>query len=67
MEKLQLKVVGMSCEGCENRISNALKLIDGVANVFAYHKEEKVIVELEKDVDKKIIIQKIEDLGFEVK
>ncbi len=66
MNKIKLNVSGMVCEGCENRIKNALKLIDGVEEVYASHKENTVKVELSKELNVKEIIDKIEDLGFEV-
>ncbi len=66
MNKIKLNVFGMVCEGCENRIKKALKLIDGVKEVYTSHKENTVKVELSKELNVKEIIDKIEDLGFEV-
>ncbi len=37
MEQLQLKVSGMSCTGCEQRIERALGNIDGVVRSQASH------------------------------
>lgn len=33
MKELRLKINGMMCGGCENRVKNALSEIDGVENV----------------------------------
>ena len=33
MEEINLKVQGIMCGGCENRIKNALKAIEGVKEV----------------------------------
>ena len=38
MEKVIVKVKGMSCTGCENRIKNALSDIEGIKKVDANHK-----------------------------
>ena len=59
MNKLELKVEGMVCTGCENRLKN-------VKNVEASFMEKKVIVEFVKNIDKSEIIEKIKDLGFKV-
>lgn len=66
MEKIELNVKGMMCEGCENRIKNVVKSIDGVSAVKADHTLGKVEVELKKEVDAKVIKEKIEDIGYEV-
>lgn len=62
-----IKVEGMMCEGCENRVQNVLSQIDGVEKVIANHKEGIVTVKSNNEVDKNIIKEKIEDIGYEVK
>lgn len=62
-----IKVEGMMCEGCENRVQNVLSQIDGVEKVIANHKEGIVTVKANNEVDKNIIKEKIEDIGYEVK
>ena len=66
MKSIELKVEGMVCEGCENRVKNALKLIDGVNEVEASYINGEVIVKADESVDIIKIKEKIEDLGFEV-
>lgn len=66
MDTLTIKVKGMVCNGCENRIQNALKTIDGINEVFADYKQELVTVKVNREFDKNVIYEKIEDLGFEV-
>lgn len=61
-----IKVNGMVCEGCENRVQNALKNIEGVENVIANHNNGTVTVTSEEKVSKSIMEEKIEDIGFEV-
>ncbi len=64
--ELILKVQGMMCSGCENRIQNVLKTIDGVENVSANHETGTVTVSSSKEIDKSAIAEKIEDIGYEV-
>ena len=66
MKELVFNVKGMMCKGCENRVENALKNIDGIEDVKADHNLEQVKVTLSKDVNKEQIINKIEDIGYEV-
>ncbi len=61
-----IKVKGMVCTGCESRIQNALKRIDGIEEVHADHARELVTVKTSLEIDKNVIYEKIEDLGFEV-
>lgn len=67
MKELVFKVEGMMCNGCENRVQNALKTIDGVEKVVANHTDGTVTVTLNKEIDKENIKEKIEDIGYEVK
>lgn len=66
MKEITIKVEGMVCNGCENRVQNALKTIDGVEDVIANYKEGTVVVHLKEEVTEDIIKEKIEDIGFEV-
>lgn len=65
MKEIKTKVNGMVCEGCENRVKNALSTIDGVENVEASHKTGIVTVISDKEIEKSVIEEKINDLGFE--
>ncbi len=67
LNQLIFKVEGMMCGGCENRVQNALKTIDGVDDVKANHVNGTVTVTLNKEIDKNVIKEKIEDIGYEVK
>lgn len=66
MKEKIINVKGMACSGCEKRIINALKTIDGVENVTADHNTGKVTITSYEDVLENVIEEKIEDLGFEV-
>ena len=67
MKELVIKIEGMMCTGCENRVQNAVKTIDGVEEVIANHNDGTVKVTLNKEVDEKVIEEKLEDIGYEVK
>ena len=66
MKELKLKVEGMVCEGCENRVKSAISLMDGVGNVDANHNTGIVTVNVKEDLDIAKIKEKIEDLGYDV-
>lgn len=63
MKETIIKVQGMACEGCENRIQNALKNIEGIEKVVANHKEGTVTVTANETLINDIK-EKIDDLGF---
>lgn len=66
MKELTIKVNGMVCGGCENRVKNAISEISGVEKVEANHETGMVVVTLNSDVDETTIKDTIEDIGFEV-
>ena len=66
-ETMELSVSGMTCTGCENTIKNGLKQVDGVVEVEASHKTNKVTIKVEKDkVSREEIAQQIETIGYNV-
>lgn len=67
MKELIIKVEGMVCNGCENRVQNVLKQIEGVEKVVANHNDGIVTIYTNIEIDKKLIKEKIEDIGFKVK
>ena len=66
MIEKNIKVSGMSCTGCENRIQNSLKTIPGVIEVNADHVTGNVSITSAMDISEDVIISKIEDIGFKV-
>ncbi len=66
MKETIIKVKGMVCNGCENRVQNALKTINGVEQVVADHNKGIVTVTSKEEVTKNVMEEKIEDIGFEV-
>ena len=66
MKEIIFKVNGMMCEGCENRVKNAVGNIEGVENVSADHITGKVTVTVNDDVSKEVIKETLEDIGYEI-
>lgn len=67
MKEIILKVDGMMCSGCENRVKKSLSLIDGIEEVEANHEKGVVHIKTSKEVSEIEIKEAIEDLGYEVK
>ena len=59
MKEIIIKVKGLMCEGCENRIKNSLNTIDGVETVYANYKEGIVKITLRELVEKNILEDRI--------
>ncbi|KAF0815526.1 MULTISPECIES: heavy-metal-associated domain-containing protein [unclassified Cytobacillus] len=67
MEKVSLKVVGMTCSHCEEAVKNALLSIDGVASVaIAFHDDYAEIEYDPEKSDMENLKQAIEDQGYGV-
>lgn len=66
MKEFVIKVKGMMCTGCESRVQNVVKQIEGVEEVIANHKNGTVTIKSNIDIDKNIIKERIEDIGYEV-
>lgn len=65
METLELDVEGMSCTGCEQTVTNAVKQIEGVHRVEADHESGSVEVTAEEDREE-AVQRAIHDAGFDV-
>ena len=66
MKKIVLKVNGMVCNGCENRVKNAFMNMDGIVKVHADYKKGFVTFFCKKDIDKSVLEKEIVNLGYEV-
>lgn len=64
--KILMKVEGIECQGCENRIQNSVKNIKGVKKVVASHENGNVIVDIEENVNVNQIKEQIDNIGFNV-
>ena len=66
MKELNLKVNGMVCNGCENRIQNALKIVGGVEQVIANYATGIVTITLKEEIAESLLEKTIENIGFEI-
>ncbi|MBC1421045.1 CopZ family metallochaperone [Listeria seeligeri] len=67
MEKLTLKIEGMTCGHCEARVEKALAEVDGVTNAKVSLEEGTATVEFETGkVTEDSLIDAVEDAGYEV-
>lgn len=67
MKETIIKVDGMICNGCENRVQNAIKTLEGVEKVVANHTNGTVTITSRNELEENVMKEKIEDLGFKVK
>lgn len=66
MERKTISVTGMSCNGCEQNVENALRAIAGVTRVAADHEGDTVEVVVEDDVSDDDLGVAIEEAGYDV-
>ena len=66
MKELKIKIKGMVCGGCENRVKAALSEISGVESVDADYNTGIVTIKSEKDLEIAQIKERIIDLGYEI-
>ncbi|MBC1482355.1 heavy-metal-associated domain-containing protein [Listeria sp. FSL L7-1509] len=67
MEKLTLKIEGMTCGHCEARVTKALEEVAGVTNVKVSLEEGTATVEFENGkVTEDTLIDAVEEAGYEV-
>ena len=65
IEKI-IAIEGMKCEGCVNRVKNVLENMKEVTDCKVSLEDKQAKIILKKDIDDKIIKEKIENLGFKV-
>lgn len=66
MERNTIAVTGMSCNGCEQNVENALKTIEGVTRVEADHEGDTVEVVVDEDTTDDDLTTAIRDAGYDV-
>ena len=66
MKNIELNIEGMHCEGCVNRIKNALSTIKGIDSFNVSLEEKKLTISVKKEKTIDEVIKKIEALGFNV-
>ncbi|MFB6281576.1 MAG: heavy-metal-associated domain-containing protein [Haloferacaceae archaeon] len=66
MERRTIPVTGMSCDGCERNVENALRTVDGVTRVDADHEADTVEVVADDGVADGDVEAAIESAGYDV-
>jgi len=66
VERKTISVTGMSCNGCEQNVTNALQNLGGVTRVEADHEADTVELVAEDDVADDDIEAAIENAGYDV-
>jgi heavy metal transport/detoxification protein len=66
--KIEIRISGMSCTGCENRVENVLKNIENIESVNANYNTGIIEIETNniKDLNIDIIKETLEDLGYDI-
>lgn len=64
--KLELKIEGMKCEGCVERIKNVLATIKGIISYDISFENKTLKIEVKSEKIIKQIVQKLENLGFQI-
>ena len=66
MKKVSLKIEGMHCEGCSNRLTRVLENLDGVISANVSLENKKADIEYNEDIlSIEEIKEAISDAGFE--
>lgn len=65
MKQYEISVEGMSCTGCEQTVTNAVKQVDGVRRVDADHTAGAVDVTADDGTEGRVR-KAIHDAGFDV-
>lgn len=63
---VSLQVEGMTCASCVGRVEAALKKVDGVQSASVNLATERADITLAKPVDQQVLIQAIEQTGYDV-
>lgn len=65
MKEIKLKIEGMHCAGCSNRLEKILNNVDGIESAKVSLEEKSVDIKYnEEEVELNTILQEIEDAGF---
>lgn len=66
--KIEIRISGMSCTGCENRVENVLKNIENVESVNANYNTGIIEIGTNdiKNLDINVIKETLEDLGYDI-
>ena len=66
--KIEIRISGMSCTGCENRVENVLKNVENVESVNANYNTGIVEIGTNniKNLNIDVIKETLEDLGYDI-
>lgn len=65
MKEIKLKIEGMHCAGCSNRLEQILNNVDGIESAKVSLEEKSADIKYnEEEVELNTILQEIEDAGF---
>ena len=65
MKEIKLKIEGMHCAGCSNRLEKILNNVDEVESAKVSLEEKSADIKYnEEEVELNTILQEIEDAGF---
>ena len=65
MREIKLRIEGMHCAGCSNRLEKILNNVDGVESAKVSLEEKSADIKYNEDeVELNTILQEIEDAGF---
>lgn len=65
MKEIKLKIEGMHCAGCSNRLEKILNNVDGVESAKVSLEEKSADIKYnEEELELNTILQEIEDAGF---
>ena len=65
MKEIKLKIEGMHCAGCSNRLEKILNNVDGVESAKVSLEEKSADIKYnEEEGELNTILQEIEDAGF---
>ena len=62
-----MKIEGMMCGHCENRVKKVLEAIDGVESAAVSHEAGTAVVTLSSDVADDVLKKAVEDQDYTVK
>lgn len=67
MPDIDLRIDGMHCNGCENRVTDRLSKLEGVRSVEADHEDGTAqVTVVAGQEDEAALREAVEDLGYEV-
>ena len=65
MKAIKLKIEGMHCTGCSNRLEKILNNTDGVENaIVSFEEKQAIITYNESQIDPEKLKETIKDAGF---